>query len=178
MTPIPKRCWNRAGRSTDSSLTGTVGSSPEKKVASVRHAASKAGNSGGDSSRWLPTADKAIEAASAAGSWVVENGERQGKRLWQLGRDWLADGNREESAIHSEESRLGGSKGEVTEHHAALEKNAVEIQTPEGLRAGKALDSVGSNSTSTGGGAAAASTRRDSTGRTEEAAPGGSVNQR
>lgn len=111
----------------------------------------------------MATADKAMEAASAAGSWVVKNGERQGKRLFQLGRDWLADENRQESAIHSEESGLteGEGEGEATEHHAAPEKN-VETHRQEGLCAEKALDSVGSNSSSTGGGTAAVSTRRDS----------------
>lgn len=170
----PKPCWNPAGQSIDSRLSSTVGSSPGEKVASARHTASKADNSGGDAGHRMSTVDKAIEAATAVGSWIVDTGERQGKRLLQLGRDLLADENRE-AAIHSEEFGLSEGKGEATEHHAEPEKTVAEVQRQEGLRPGKAVNTAGSSSGSTGEGTAAASTTSDSDGRAEGAWRQGSL---
>lgn len=147
-------------------LGSTFGSSQGKDVASARNTASKADNSGGDAAHGMSTVDKAIETASAAGSWVVKTGESQAKRLLQLGRDWLAEENRQEGAIHSEKSGL--SKDEATEHHAP-EKTVAEVwRQQERLPAGKSLDSVGPSSSSTGEGTAV-STRSDGKGHTEGA---------
>lgn len=172
----PKRCWNRAGRSTSPKSSSTVGSSPGGNVASARHTASKAENASGDAADGMSTVDKAKEAASAAGSWVVENSERQRKRIFQLGWDWLAGENRPEGTIHSKESGLSEGEGEATEHHAAPDKTAAEVQRrKEGLTEGNAVDNAESKGGSTGERTTAVSIKSDSNEHAEAAWRRGSL---
>lgn len=42
--------------------------------------------------------EKAIEMASVAGSWAIEAGQRNGKRLLQIGRAWVAGETRQDEA--------------------------------------------------------------------------------
>lgn len=89
--------------------------------------------------------DKAIGIASAAGSWVVRAGERQGQRLLQLGQDWLAKDNRQEDSTLPEKSGL--RKGGTAEHHAPGMVVA-EVQRLEELPSRKASDRLGKSITS------------------------------
>lgn len=66
--------------------------------------------------------EKAIGMASVAGSWAIEAGERHGKRLLQVGRDWLAGETRQDDA-HLEDATLG--KGGSEQHAREVVADAV-----------------------------------------------------
>lgn len=85
--------------------------------------------------------EKTIAMASAAGRWVVTVGERQGKRLLQIGRDWLADEDREDG-VQSGKARVGmGGFEELASEKAGAEVDgegrSIGARYNAGQRSGK-----------------------------------------
>ncbi|CAB1100479.1 unnamed protein product [Ectocarpus sp. CCAP 1310/34] len=113
---------NGSGPMTDSTLSGTSGARHGKRVHSARNAASKADSSSGAE---VSTFDKAIETASAAGSWLLQTGEAQGKRLLQICRSWMAGDERQEDATRSEKPgsrKIGTGQQEPGANHADVRR--------------------------------------------------------
>lgn len=136
-----------AGLGTDSTPRNTSDSSQGSEVTGARSTAREEDNSRAEATQGRSTVDKAIEAASAAGGWAVRTGERQGQRLLQLGRDWLATGKRQEGSTLPRQPGVG--KGKTAEHHAA--GIAVEeVQRQEEVPSAKASDSLGLGTRKTG----------------------------
>lgn len=151
-----------AGPDAYSTLGGDSGSN-RGKATGVRNAAREEGNSRAETPQGQSAIDKAIETASAAGSWVVRTGERQGQRLLQLGRDWLAEENRQEGSTLPGEP--GFREGKTAEPHAPGRAVAEVVPRQEklGVPSGKTSDSVGASVTSkTGEDATTAEVGRDS----------------
>ena len=81
--------------------------------------------------------EKAIGMASAAGSWAMEASDRHGKRLLQIGRDWLAGGTRQDEA-RLEDAALGENGAE--QHARGVVADAVTEKEGQ-LRPSKEGDS-------------------------------------
>ncbi|CAN0361621.1 unnamed protein product [Ectocarpus sp. 8 AP-2014] len=113
---------NGSGPMTDSTLSGTSDSRQGKRVHSARNAASKADSSSGAE---VSTLDKAIETASAAGSWLLQTGEAQGKHVLQIGRSWMAGDERQEDATRSEKPgsrKIGTGHQEPGANHSDVRR--------------------------------------------------------
>lgn len=151
-----KICFPPAGPMTDSTLSGTSGSGQGKRVHSARNAASKTDSSSGAE---VSTLDKAIETASAAGSWLLQTGEAQGKRLLQIGRSWMAGDERQEDATRSEKP---GSR-KIGTGHQEPGANDEDVRTREELAA-KALAERAANSSTGSTGEESALAESDSKG--------------
>lgn len=147
-----------AGPGNDSAPRERSGSERVQE-AGARNAATKVDNAGADAKSGMAV-EKAIATASAVGSWVLENGERQGKLLLRRGRDWLDGRNRAEEEIRSGESEGNNSKIErratrvvVSEEPRQEERPAGKapdlVRTSTGSDAGKGSSSAG-NSNSKG----------------------------
>ncbi|CAM9237360.1 unnamed protein product [Ectocarpus sp. 12 AP-2014] len=111
-----------AGSMTDSTLGSTAGSRQGKRVHSARNTASKADSSSGAE---VSTLDKAIETASAAGSWLLQTGEAQGKRLLQICRSWMDGDEQKEDATRSEKPgsrNIGTGHQEPGANHADVRR--------------------------------------------------------
>lgn len=118
--------------------------------------------------------EKAIGLASAAGSWAIEAGERNGKRFLQIGREWLAGENRQDEARSGgaelgegdSEQRARGVVADVATEKEGRLGVSKEQDSSAGGSAGNALD----RSASGGGGAGS-----DTEGHGEEAWRRGSL---
>eukprot|EP00903_Cladosiphon_okamuranus_P016571 g15288.t1 len=132
------------GQTTGPTLPRQPVSSQGSKVANASNTAREEDESRAEAARGRSAIDKAIETASAAGSWVIKTGEIQGQRLLRLGRDWLAEQNRGEDGSAAVPGRFGSGKGEWAKRPAA-EIAVAEVQRQEDPSSGKALDSVGTS---------------------------------
>ncbi|CAN0119878.1 unnamed protein product, partial [Ectocarpus fasciculatus] len=143
---------NRPGPSTDSTLSSTSGPGQGKRVHSARNAAGTADSGSGAE---VSTLDQAIETASAAGSWLLQTGEAQGKRLLQIGRSWMAGDERQEDATHSENpglEKIGAGSQEPGENDADVRRREeLTAKAPAERAVNSSTSSTGEESALAGG---------------------------
>ncbi len=138
---IASKTYGRYATGSGSDTSSTPGSVPISreagKLVATKQPACTAGNSGAEAERGQSILDRAAERAAAASSWIAATGERQGKRLLQIGRDWLTKDDRQEGSTDS------GYYGLIDEgERRAPGMIAGEVQSQEEKPAGKTLDGV------------------------------------